>query len=85
MYNILHKIVIFIDQNIKKMDNNQLVDSILETVRTEIEQFVAQESDIQCPVEYETRLIEISRNLSRNLILGTQGKLPKSRNTKKKF
>ncbi len=67
------------------MENKQLVDSILETVRAEISDFVEQESDIKCPIEYETRLIEIARNVARNLLLGTQGDLPKSRNSKKKF
>ena len=67
------------------MENKQLVDSILETVRAEISDFVDQESDIKCPIEYETRLIEIARSFARNLLLGTQGHLPKSRNSKKKF
>ena len=66
------------------MDTKQLVDSILETVRTEITEFVEQESSIQCAVEYEMRVIEIGRTISKNLILGTQGNLPKSRNAKKK-
>ena len=67
------------------METKQLVDSILETVRAEISEFVEQESTIQCPIEYELRLLEIARNLAKNLLLGTQGDLPKSRNAKKKF
>ena len=67
------------------METKQLVDSILETVRAEMTQFIEQESDIKCPIEYETRVLEIARTMSRNLILGSQGKLPKSRNSKKKF
>jgi len=68
------------------MENNQqLVDSILEAVRAEITDFVDQESSITCPIEYEKRLIEISRNITKNLLQGTQGKVPKSRNSKKKF
>ena len=66
------------------MDTKELVDSILETVRTEMTEFVEQESDIECPIEYELRVIEIARTMSRNLVLGAQGKLPKSRNSKKK-
>ena len=62
------------------METKQTVDSILETVRAEISQFVDEESDIKCPIEYETRLLEMGRNFARTLLLGTQGKLPKSRN-----
>lgn len=66
------------------METKQTVDSILETVRAEISQFVDQESDITCPIEYETRLLEMARNFAKTLLLGTQGQLPKSRNCKKK-
>ena len=66
------------------MENQQLVNSILETVKSEITSFVEEESSIQCPIEYEKRVIEIARKFSQGLILGTQGKLPKSRNSKKK-
>lgn len=66
------------------MENQQLIDSILETVRAEITQFVDQESNITCPIEYETRLLEIGRKVSTSLLIGTQGQLPKSRNFKKK-
>ena len=64
---------------------SQIVDSILETVRSEISLFVEEEAEIKCPVEYELRVMEVSRVLSRNLILGTQGKVGRSRNTKKKY
>lgn len=67
------------------METKTVVDSILETVRAEISHFIEQEPDIQCPVEYEMRVLEISRTMSKNLILGAQGKLPKSRNSKKKY
>lgn len=80
----MHKILIFKHQKKNKMENQKLVDSILETVKVEITQFVEQESKIKCPVEYEVRVLEIGRTVSRNLILAAQGKLPKSRNSKKK-
>ena len=67
------------------METKILVDSILETVRAEISEFVEQESAIKCPIEYETPLLAIARNVAKNLLLGTQGQLPKSRNSKKKF
>lgn len=66
------------------METKDLVESILEAVKTEISDFVEQESTIKCPIEYETRLLAIARNVSKNILLGTQGQLPKSRNAKKK-
>ncbi len=66
------------------METQQVVDSILETVRAEITTFIEEESQIKCPIEYETRVIQIARAFSMNLISQSQGKLPKSRNGKKK-
>ena len=66
------------------METKQIVDSILENVRAEITQFVEKEPTIQCPIEYELRVLELARIFSRKLILETQGKIPKSRNSKKK-
>ena len=82
---IAQKVLYLGNQKLIKMETKQLVDSILETVRVEISQFVEEESQIKCPIEYETRVLEIARTMSRSLIMGSQGKLPKSRNTKKKF
>ena len=59
------------------METKQIVDSILETVRNEITMFVEEESKITSSREYEERVIEIGRNLSRQIIKGTQGKIPK--------
>ena len=66
------------------METNELVESILKTVKLEMSEFIELESDIQCPIEYETRVAAIARTLAKNLIIGAQGKLPKSRNGKKK-
>ncbi len=67
------------------MENKQhLVNSILETVREELEDFMEVESQITSPVEYEKRVIKLSRTFARGILQGTQGKLPKSRNSKKK-
>jgi hypothetical protein len=67
------------------MDTKEIVNSILETVRTEITDFVKLDTTSGCPIEYEKRVIDIARNLSKSLILGAQGGLPKSRNFKKKY
>lgn len=63
------------------METKLLVDSLPGAVGAEMTWFIGQESEIKCPLEYETRALAIGRSVSRNLILGVQGKLPKSRNT----
>lgn len=63
---------------------DQILESILRSVRTEVSTFLDEESGINCPVEYELKLIEVSRNFARTLLEKSQGKIPKSRNTKKK-
>ncbi len=63
----------------------QIVDSILESVRTQIVEFVELEDKIQCPIEYETRVLKMSIAYAQNLIMGSKGKLPLSRNAKKKL
>lgn len=63
---------------------DQILESILRNVRTEVSTFLDQESGIKCPIEYELRLIEMSRNFGRTLLTQSQGKRPKSRNSKKK-
>lgn len=68
------------------MDNKkQLVETILEAVRQEVEQFVEEEGKITSSVEYEDRVLAICRKFGRSLIETSQGGLPKSRNGKKKF
>ena len=69
----------------EKVDTkDQILESILRNVRTEVSTFLDQESGIKCPIEYELRLIEMSRNFARTLLVQSQGKIPKSRNSKKK-
>lgn len=67
------------------MDKNKIVDSILENVRAEITQFVEKEPTITCPIEYELTVLEIAKTFARKLITKSQGKIPKSRNFKKKY
>jgi hypothetical protein len=66
------------------METSKIVESILETVRAEMTEFIEQESSITCPIEYETKIIRIANTMAKNLLIGAQGKLPKSRNAKKK-
>ncbi len=62
----------------------QIVDSILETVRKEMSEFIEEEPGIKCPIKYEKRVWELALSYARNVIEGAQGEVPKSRNAKKK-
>jgi len=66
------------------MKKNQIVDAILESLREEVTQFVEGESELSSSIEYEEHVGALSKKFARHLILGSQGELPKSRNSKKK-
>ena len=66
------------------MEKDKIVDRILESLREEVSQFVEEESQITSSIEYEERLLSLSRKFARNLTLESQGTMPKSRNSKKK-
>ena len=65
------------------MKSKEIVDAILESMREEVAQFVEQESQITSSLEYEERVLELSRTFAAGLIAKSQGKMPKSRNSKK--
>lgn len=65
------------------MESKKIVDSILESMREELTQFVDQQSKITSSVEYEERVVELSRKFAAGLISKSQGQIPKSRNSKK--
>lgn len=66
------------------MEKTEIVENIIESIRSEIAQFVEEESTITNSLEYEERVLELSRKFAKGLISQTQGSLPKSRNSKKK-
>lgn len=63
---------------------DKILESILKNVRTEVAQFLEIEPEIKCPIEYEQKLLEISRNFAKTILSESQGKMPRSRNLKKK-
>ena len=65
------------------MKSKEIVDEILESMRSELLEFVEQESQITSSIEYEERVLELSRKFAAGLITKSQGKMPKSRNSKK--
>ena len=60
-----------------------IVEAILESMREELSQFMDEESQITSSTEYEERVLELSRKFAQGLITKSQGKMPKSRNSKK--
>lgn len=66
------------------MEKRAIVDTILESLRDEVSQFVEEESKIDSSIEYEERVLSLAREFARKLTLETQGKIAKSRNSKKK-
>ncbi len=67
------------------MEKEKLIQSILRNTEKELRLFFREESDIECPVEYEKRLIEMSRNHGLNILSFSRGKVPRSRNSKKRY
>jgi hypothetical protein len=65
------------------MKSKELADAIWESMREEVIQFIEQESQITSSMDYEQRVIDLSRKFARDLITKSQGKMPKSRNSKK--
>ncbi len=65
------------------MDTKHLTDLILESMREEVTEFVKTQGDITSSIEYEERVIELSRKFASGLITKSAGQLPKSRNSKK--
>lgn len=63
----------------------QLVDSILEAVREEVTDFVEIQGQIKSSIEYEEELLRLARKFAVELVKGSSGQLPKSRNSKKSF
>ena len=65
------------------MKSKEIADAIWESMRKEVEKLIEQESQITSSIEYEERVVELSRKFAQDLIAKSQGKLPKSRNSKK--
>ena len=66
------------------MDKKAVVESILKTVRQEVEGWVEEEEKIKDPFEYEKRLLERVLRMGQTMVEESGGKLAKDRNAKKK-
>lgn len=65
------------------MKSKELAEAIWASMREEVEQFIEQESQITSSLEYEERVLALSRKFAKDLIAKSQGNMPKSRNSKK--
>ena len=59
------------------------MDSIFESMREELTQFVEAQGEITSSLEYEERVVELSKQFGAGVISKSMGKMPKSRNSKK--
>lgn len=66
------------------MEDQKRIDAILRMVRTKLETYVEQESNVTDPIEYEDRLLKMGNDFALEILRSSRGKLPKSRNQKKK-
>lgn len=65
------------------MEDQKRIDAILRMMRTKLETYVEQESNVTDPIEYEDRLLKMGNDFALEILRSSRGKLPKSRNQKK--
>lgn len=86
MYAKMQEICKFDDhQNKIGMDREEKFQSILKAVETDLKLWLEEEVNIHDPIEYETKLLALSFRFGKNVLINSGGKLPKDRNSKKKF
>ncbi|HMQ08083.1 MAG TPA: hypothetical protein PKC30_12340 [Saprospiraceae bacterium] len=62
------------------MEKQERIDSILRMMRTKLEDYIDEESNITDPIEYENRLLEIGNNFALEVLQTSPGKMSKSIN-----
>jgi hypothetical protein len=67
------------------MEKHIIAESILKAVKSEVLEFIDEESKIPSAIEYEQRVMDIALKFASELIQQSRGDLPKSRNDKKKL
>lgn len=65
------------------MNKTKVTEEIMREMRKEVEAFMAIEDKIQSGLEYEDRVIEITRKLGRRLLRGSQEVEKMGKNSKK--
>ena len=67
------------------MTKSQVIDKIMASTRKEVEEFMAIEGQIQSGLEYEDKLIELSRSFAHKLMAGGKDIKRKGKNSKKNY
>ena len=67
------------------MEKQKIADTILRMIEDDLIQFIDSEGKIDCPIEYENRVLELAYEFGRAVIKGTSGKIPKDRNKKNRL
>ena len=65
------------------METEQIVDSILESMREELTAFVGRQEKINSSLEYEEQVVALAKLFGAGIISKSMGQMPKSRNQKK--
>ncbi len=65
------------------MTKSQVIDMIMASTREEVEEFMAIEGQITSGLEYEDKLIELSRSFARKLMAGGKDMEKKGKNSKR--
>jgi hypothetical protein len=55
------------------METKQIVSSILRTIEQELTDFINDQSQIDYPIEYEKRVINLARSYDQKVLQGLQG------------
>lgn len=67
------------------MEKQSRVDSILRMIETKLHTYLDEQEKTTDPLEYEDRLLELGNQLMLDVLKESCGKVPASRNSKKKF
>ena len=66
-------------------ERTQIKEAIMQRLSEEVDQWLDKEASLTSGYEYETAFISVSQRLNRIVLEESLGKLPASRNGKKKF
>lgn len=67
------------------MEKQARIDSILRMIESKLHTYIDEQSTTTDPLEYEDRLLELGNQIMMDVLKESCGKVPMSRNGKKKF
>jgi len=66
------------------MEKQARIDSILRMIESKLHTYIDEQSETTDPIEYEDRLLELGNQVMLEVLKESRGKVPASRNGKKK-